>query len=98
MGDPISTTDLYEGTYYLLSGCELVAIEALRVNGAITCRLSFEGECLQRLQLEYFNGKAQVALFEFRRAFGQINALVHSAKKRARGQLRQERSAEGGAS
>ena len=77
MGDPISTTDLYEGTYYLLSGCELVAIEALRVNGSITCRLSFDGECLQRLQLEYFNGKAQVALFEFRRAFGQINALVH---------------------
>jgi len=88
MGDQISTTDLYEGAYYLLGGCELVAIEGLRVNGSITCRLTFEGEDLSRLQLEYFGGKARVALFDFRRTFGQVNALVHSARKKARNQIR----------
>ena len=95
MGDQISTTDLYEGAYYLLGGCELVAIEAERVDGAISCRLSFRGPRLDELQAEYFAGRARVALYPFRRAFGQVNALVYSAKKKARSQLRQQ-VAEGG--
>jgi hypothetical protein len=95
MGDPVSTTDLYEGAFYLLGGCELVAIEAERVDGAITCRLSFRGARLDELQAEYFAGRARVALYPFRRAFAQVNALVYSAKKKARSQLRQQ-VAEGG--
>ena len=90
MGDQITTTDLYESAFYLLGGCELVAIEGLRVNGGITCRLTFQGKDVGRLQLEYFNGGATVPLFPFRRAFGQVNALVYSAKKKARNQMRQE--------
>jgi hypothetical protein len=39
-----ATTDLYESTYYLLSGCRLVAVEAQRVASSIICRLSFQGE------------------------------------------------------
>ena len=96
MSETVSTTDLYEGTFYLMGGCELLGIEAERVDGSITCRLSFRGEKLASLQSEYFAGKAKVALLPFRRAFGQVNALVYSAKKKAKGQLRQERSAEGG--
>lgn len=98
MGEQVSTTDLYEGTFYLLGGCELVSIEAQRVDGSITCRLTFKGDQLGQLQLEYFAGKARVPLFGFRRAFGQVNALVYSAKKRAKGQLRQTELDQGSAS
>ena len=97
MGEQVSTTDLYESTFYLLGGCELLSIEAERIDCSITCRLTFKGETLGKLQLEYFAGKAKVPLFGFRRAFGQVNALVYSAKKKAKGQLRQQAS-EGGES
>ena len=90
MEDQVTTTDLYECAFYLLKGCELVGIEGMRVNGTITCRLTFQGGDVSRLQLEYFNGNATVPLFPFRRAFGQVNALVYSAKKKARNQMRQE--------
>lgn len=98
MSESVSTTDLYESTFYMLGGCQLVAIEAEKIDGAITCRLSFRGEKLPELQSEYFAGKARVALFPFRRAFGQVNALVYSAKKKAKNQLRQreQSAAEGG--
>ena len=98
MSESVSTTDLYESTFYLMGGCELVTIEAERVDGTVTCRLTFRGEKLASLQSEYFAGKARVALFSFRRAFGQVNALVYSAKKRAKGQLRQPELDQGSAS
>ena len=97
MGESISTTDLYEATFYLLGGCELLGIEATRVNGGVSCRLSFSGAQLSELQAEYFAGRAKVPLFPFRRMYGQVNALVYSAKKKAKGQLRQA-AAEGGES
>ena len=87
MVDIITTTDLYESTYYLLTGCELEAIEGVRVNGKITCRLSFRSPKIPHLQMEYFQGRAAVNLFQFRRAYGQVNALVRSAKKKAKAQL-----------
>jgi hypothetical protein len=96
MSETASTTDLYESTFYLLGGCELVSIEAERLDGAITCRLTFRGEKLPALQSEYFAGHARIALFPFRRAFGQLHALVYSAKKKAKNQLRRERITEGG--
>ncbi len=96
MAEMVSTTDLYESTFYLLGGCQLLSIEAERVDGSITCRLTFKGEKLSELQLEYFSGKARVPLFGFRRAFGQVNALVYSARKRAKGQLKHEEVDRGG--
>lgn len=92
MGQTVSTTDLYESTFYLLGGCELLGIEAERIDGGITCRLTFRGEKLPSLQSEYFAGHAKVALFPFRRAFGQVNALVYSAKKKAKGQQRHQQA------
>jgi hypothetical protein len=83
----VSTTDLYESTYYLMGGCELEGIEAERLNGTISCRLTFQGERLMELQREYFGGRATVVLLHFRRAFGQINALVGRAKKKAKSRL-----------
>jgi hypothetical protein len=96
MAERVTTTDLYESTFYLLGGCELTGIEAERVNGSISCRLTFRGEKLADLQSEYFAGRAHVALFPFRRAYGQVNALVYSAKKKAKNQLRQEQATQGG--
>ena len=98
MGEQVSTTDLYESTFYLLGGCELVSIEAQRVDGSFTCSLTFKGDKLGELQLEYFAGKAKVPLFGFRRAFGQVNALVYSAKKRAKSQIKQTELDQGSAS
>ena len=96
MEDQVSTCDLYEGTYYLLNGCELEAIEGLKVNGAITCRLTFSGDELNRLQLSYLQGQADANLFEFRRAYSQLSSLVLKAKKKFRNQLKQEVQKKGG--
>ncbi len=92
----VSTCDLYEGTYYLLNGCELEAIDGLKVNGNLTCRLTFSGDNLNSLQLAYLQGKAHSNLFQFRRAYGQLNALVLKAKKKFRNQLKQESQKKGG--
>jgi hypothetical protein len=96
MGERVVTTDLYESSYYLLGGCELEGIEAARLNGSICCSLTFRGERLAELEKEYFSGTATVPLFAFRRAFGQINALVWTAKKKARARLRQDERRLGG--
>jgi len=47
--------------------------------------------------MEYFQGRAEVNLLQFRRAYGQVNALVRSAKKKAKAQLsRKSARPEGG--
>lgn len=86
----ISTCDLYEGSFYLLGGCELEAIEGFKVDGAITCRLTFSGDNLNTLQITYLQGEAQAKLFEFRRTYSQLSSLVMKAKKKFRNQLKQE--------
>jgi hypothetical protein len=97
MAHSVTTTDLYEATYYLLGGCRLEAIETVRLGGAVSCRLTFRGEKLPGLQSEYFAGEATVPLLPFRRSFGQINALIYSTKKKARSRLKRERREAGGA-
>ncbi len=87
--DTVTTFDLYEGSYYLLGGCELEAIEGLKVNGTLTYRMSFTGEKLVQLQLSYLNGQASANLFEFRRTYSQLSSLVLKAKKKLRNQLKQ---------
>ncbi len=84
----VGTFDLYEGSYYLLNDCELEAIEGLRVNGKLTCRLSFTGQGLEALQLTYLQGRATANLFQFRRSYSQLSSLVHKAKKKFRSQLK----------
>ena len=92
MGELVSTTDLYESTFYLLGGCELRLDRGRARRRLDHLQADLPGEKLGQLQLEYFSGKAKVPLFGFRRAFGQVNALVYSARKRAKGQLKQEQS------
>ena len=86
----VTTCDLYEGSYYLLNGCELEAIEGLKVNGSVTCRLTLSGVNLNTLQLTYLQGQAEANLFGFRRTYGQLSALVQKAKKKFQNQLKQQ--------
>ena len=94
MPNVVTTTDLYESCYYLLNGCELASIEYSKVNGKITCQLSFQSENITSLQIEYFHGKAKVNLFDFRRAFGQVLSLVKTTKKKAKNKLNQPYASE----
>jgi hypothetical protein len=74
-------TDLYQASYLLLSGCELTAIECIPTGGAISCRMSFQGERLPELLDDWFARRAAANLYSFRTAYGQINTWVHQAKK-----------------
>jgi hypothetical protein len=84
----ISTTDLYEGAYYLTKGCELVSIAGKKINGKVACELTFAKPGIVELQLAYFKGGAEVNLLSFRRVFGRIHALVHREKKRCQNILK----------
>ncbi len=86
----VTTCDLYEGSYYLLNGCELEAIEGLKVNGSVTCRLTLSAVNLNTLQLTYLQGQAEANLFRFRRTYGQLSALVQKAKKKFKNELKQQ--------
>jgi len=76
-----TTTDLYEATYYYLNACELIEIAGTKVNGKITCELTFSKPAISELQLTYLRGNATVNILHFRRAYGQIAAWVAKAKK-----------------
>ena len=78
----ITTHDLYEACYYLLNNCSILAVEGQEVNGKIACLISFEGEAIEKLQLEYYQSTAVVNLFEFRRAYSQISSFIYNAKKK----------------
>ncbi len=74
-------TDLYQASYFLLSGCELVGIECIPTGGAMSCRISFRGERLEELTQQWWDKQAVVNLWAFRSAYSQVNSYVHQAKK-----------------
>jgi hypothetical protein len=86
--DYVSTTDLYEGAYYLTKGSELVAIAGRKSNGKVTCELTFAKPGITELQINYFKGGAEINLLSFRRFFGQLHAWVHKEKKRCQNILK----------
>jgi hypothetical protein len=99
----VTTTDLYESVYYYLNACELIEITGVKVNGKVACELTFARPNIGSLQIAYLQGKAEVNLLDFRRAFGHINAWVHTAKKKFKNRLKNEmpkrpQALEGGAS
>lgn len=80
--ETVSTADFYEACYYLLKGCQITTICCEKVNNKPTCTFVFEGDNLAAHQITYFQGKAEVNLLEFRRAYGQVNSYAHQAKKK----------------
>ena len=97
--EKITTGDIYESVYYVLNGCELNSIEGILVNGKISCQLKFTGPQITQLQLEYFQGKAKVNLFDFRQTYSQVNSWIVNAKKQIKHELtmkKQNPSSKGG--
>lgn len=94
----INTTDLYEAAFYLTLGAEITAIEAFSVNRKATCRLYLSGNDIAEAQAKYFQGKASVNLFEFRRAYQQVASYITDAKKELKRKQAHEEAApvEGG--
>ncbi|MCD6122957.1 MAG: hypothetical protein J7K04_14060 [Spirochaetales bacterium] len=88
--ESITTSDFYEAAYYLLNHYSINTIQCLLVNGKVTCQFIFEGENPGPVQLSYFQGKAEVNLLQFRRAYGQVNSYAYEAKKKWKQQQRQE--------
>ena len=79
--ESVSTSDFYEATWYLLNNCTVRTIQCLPVNGKVGCTLTFEGEKLPSLQIDYFQGRAEVNLLQFRRAYGQVKLLRLRSKE-----------------
>jgi hypothetical protein len=79
-----TTQDLYESAYLLTRGARIDSVESFYENGRLVCRFTFIGDEIQKAQQAYYNGQAEVNLWEFRRCFSRINALVGNARKEAR--------------
>ena len=77
----VSTKDLYEASYYLTKGYNVENVEVLSENNKKICMFTFSGENLLKSQSDYFNANAYVNLWDFRRCFNRVNALIGTAKK-----------------
>lgn len=84
----VKTIDIYEGAWYLVNGCELVQIAGKRMNGKVSCEITFERPGIAELQLSFLQGDAQVNLLRFRRTFGQLHSLVRKEKVRCKNILK----------
>jgi len=77
----VSVTDLYQASYFLLSGAQLESIQCIPAGRDVLCHLVFEGSGLTELQNDYFSKSAVVNLFSFRSAYSQVSSYVASAKR-----------------
>jgi hypothetical protein len=77
----VSVTDLYEAAYLILSGCSLDEVTCIPVSESLSCRLVFSGPGVESAERIFQTRQATVNLEDFRRAYGQVNSLVHQAKK-----------------
>ena len=88
----ISTQDMYEAAYYLTLGGNVESIEIVKENKKEICQFIVSGENLHQHQLDYFNAKGIVNLFDFRRCYLRLHSLIGSAKKEAKLKDREEAS------
>jgi hypothetical protein len=84
----VKTTDVYEGSWYLLNGCKMGEVHGKERNGEISCEMFFTGADIVRLYHEYQNGTAAVNLAELRRIFDLLNYQVLKEKYRCKYILR----------
>ena len=84
MSNKVSTQDIYESAYLLTLGANVECVEALTENNKLVCKFTFSGANLLQAQNEYYNSRATVNLWDFRRCFNRINALIGTAKKEAK--------------
>jgi len=74
-------TDLYQASYYLLSGCEILGVECIPAGNGTSCRIAVRGSQLTDLAQAWFDKKAVVNLWTFRNAYTEINSHVQQAKR-----------------
>lgn len=79
--DSAHITDLYEAAYLLMRGCDIDDISCISVSETLACRIGFSGRALESSREEFASKRAVVNLHAFRRSYGQVNSLVHQAKK-----------------
>jgi len=81
--DQVEVMDLYLASYYLVRGCELVAVKCIPTEKSVSCSIVVRGmsELIGSIQGEYFEKRAAVNLWAFRSAYNQVNSSVHQAKK-----------------
>jgi hypothetical protein len=82
----VSTEDIYESAFMLTKGAAIINVSVLQENNKPICRFTFSGESLLQAQNDYYNAKAVVNLWEFRRCFNRINSLIGTARKEYREQ------------
>jgi hypothetical protein len=79
--ETVEVTDLYQASYYLLSGCEITGVECIRAGKGTSCRLTVQGANLATLASDWFERQAVVNLWTFRNAYTEINSHVQQAKR-----------------
>jgi hypothetical protein len=76
----ITTSDTFEAAFYLAIGAAILGAELIEENKKKICIFSLTGENLTQAQQDYFNSKAYVNIWDFRRCLTRINSLVGSVK------------------
>ena len=84
MTNLISTTDLYEACFYLMQGFKIEKVEIVNQNRKEMGKFILSGEGIQKAQLVYLNGEANVNIMDFRRTYNQLTTLVGQAKRELR--------------
>lgn len=74
-------TDLYQASYYLISGCEILGVECIPAGSGTSCRIVLRGRKLGELEVAWLSKSAVVNLWSFRAAYTEINAHVQQAKR-----------------
>jgi hypothetical protein len=76
-----TVTDLYQASFYVLNGCEVVAVECIPSGMATSCQIMISGGDLSNLTQIWFEKRAVANLASFRRAYNQVYTLCQQAKR-----------------
>lgn len=79
--ETVEVTDLYQASWYLLSGCDILGVECIRAGSGTSCRILVQGHNLAELASRWFEREAVVNLWQFRNAYSEINSHVQQAKR-----------------
>jgi hypothetical protein len=79
--ETMEVSDLYQASYYLLSGCQIMGIECIPAGTGTSCRIVIRGRDLERLEQAWFEKSAVVNLWAFRTAYTEINSHIQNAKR-----------------
>ena len=76
-----AVSDLYQASYYLLNGCEILSVDCIPTGTASSCQIVVRGNNLTDLAQAWFDKKAVANLWTFRNAYSQVNSHVQQAKR-----------------